>query len=164
MDTKTCTKCKEDKELNFFSKTRVNESTGKQYYNSWCNQCRTQQHRDKRGQSEPKKFAEKTDTHRECMNCHNMFLYKDCFGSYCKRCYKIRFTNKKSARKATQRYRKRHHARWKATHRIHQFNRRHKMEITNDGTITDEFLSSLFEKEICCWCDNYTQLDDRTFG
>lgn len=162
MQTKVCTKCKEDVDATKFSKS--GSYKGKQYYHKVCNQCRTQINRERRGQLEPKKFGKRTETHRECMNCNEMFLNEDMSGntSYCKTCHKERFYDKEKARLATVRYRERHKERYQAAHRISQYNRRNKIKATEDGTVTDEFIIEILNKENCCWCKKFVEEDDRT--
>jgi len=162
METKKCTKCGDDIDVSLFSPTSKNKNTGKQYYHSHCNPCRTQSDRDKRGQKEPKRFAKKTDTHRECMECHKMFLYEDINGSYCKTCKKEKYYDKEKARLATKRYRENHPERWKAKHRIHQYNRKNLIKATDDGTVTDCFLKEILNKECCCWCNEKIKYENRT--
>lgn len=163
METKKCSKCKQNVDIKKFSPTSKNKKTGKQYYHSWCNPCRTQADRDKRGQKEPKQFANKTDTHRECMNCHEMVLYEETFGgSYCKSCYKELYYDKDRNNRHVKEYRERHKERVAARRRIGNFNRYRQIKATDDGTVTDEFLKEVYSTENCYWCGEHTPRDKRT--
>ncbi len=115
---KKCSKCKQQKELDNFSKI------GK-YLNSWCNECRTnleQERRIKNGIIPKIKPIIKDSKHKECLKCHKI-LHIDKFrtnkrgrlsrSSYCKKCdnivYKeIRKKNPEKYRKHTQNYRDNH--------------------------------------------------------
>lgn len=82
--------------------------------------------------------------------------------AYCKVCYKERYHDKEKARQRTAKYREANPERWRAFHRLHQFNRRSNIAATDDGTVTDEVLKSIYETESCYWCQDYTEPDKRT--
>jgi len=80
----------------------------------------------------------------------------ECDGSYCKPCFTKRFRTGEDyqamQREATTAYRKRHPERWRAAHRVHQFNRRSLIKATDDGTVTDAFLKDMLDGSECYWC------------
>jgi hypothetical protein len=82
--------------------------------------------------------------------------------AYCRPCFADKYRNKDRAREATARYRARHPERWKAAHRIHQFNRRSNIKATDDGTVTDKFLKELYSRMNCYWCGLFVDEEDRT--
>lgn len=161
MEFKICSKCKTNKPYSNFTKAK-NKINNKYYYNSHCNSCRTKHNRNKYYGGRKAIKADKTITHRECTNCLGMFEYKDCYGSYCKNCWKFLFYDKDKSKKYTKKYRKTHKERWNAMHRLHQFNRKSLVKATTDGTVTDKFLKYLYSKEFCCWCNKYTEKPKRT--
>lgn len=167
---KKCSRCKEEKPLTEFSPTSKNKVTGKQYYASHCKPCRVEYNRDKSG-AKKRKFTKVTDTHKECTQCNSMLPLSEFSPSvrgsggvaaYCKKCTADKYRDKEKAREATARYRSRHPERWRAAHRIHQFNRKNLIKATCDGTVTDEVLKELLNKTHCCWCKEEVDASDRT--
>ena len=151
MGTRKCSKCGEHKPLNEWSKSTNKE--GKVRFSSYCKPCRVAYNREKYYAGRTSKKAVKTDTHRECMECNKMFLFAECFGSYCRSCFKIRFKlAPEKIRQTTKKYREAHPERWRAMHRIHQFNRRSLIKATEDGSVTDSVLKGLLDTENCYWC------------
>jgi hypothetical protein len=163
-ETRHCSRCDTAKPLTEWS-TSGRTKTGKQRYKSYCKPCSVAYNREKYygGRTRPP-VHKRTDTHRECMECHEMFMYEECNGAYCKPCYKSKYRdgNEEKHREYTAAYRKRHPERWRAAHRIHQFNRRSLIKAADDGTVTDEVLKNLLNKSLCCWCEKYTKASDRT--
>ena len=171
MLTKICSRCKTELSLDRFSPAKKNSEGETISYSSWCKECKRKLESERRRN---KGIDEKVilkvipeDMAKECGECRNMLSvehfspsFKGSLGvsSYCKACTVLRHSRKptnerkEKAREATQRYRKKHHERWKAMHRVHQFNRKSKIRATDDGTVTDSFLKELFKKETCCWC------------
>ena len=82
--------------------------------------------------------------------------------AYCKVCYNDKYYDKEKAKVYTQAYRDRNRNRWRALHRINQFNRRSLIKATEDGTVTNEFVDSIYQEEFCYWCKEFTDGDDRT--
>ena len=164
MCTRYCKRCDTTKPLTDWSKPSISKTTGKANWPSYCKSCRVDYNREKKYGGRTAVKHKRTDTHRECMECHKMFLYEDCNGSYCKPCYKVKYRdgNEEKHREYTAAYRKRHTARWRAAHRIHQFNRRSLIKATEDGTVTDEVLKNLLDKALCCWCEKYIKASKRT--
>lgn len=82
--------------------------------------------------------------------------------AYCKPCFAAKYRDKDKARERSARYRAKHPERWKAAHRLHQFKRRSQIAATSDGTVTDDFLVALYQREVCYWCNKYTEEAKRT--
>jgi hypothetical protein len=165
---KTCSKCKRSLDRKHFSCCKRNEDGTCRYLNSWCNKCRTQQNRERGGWDE-KPIPVVFDDRKECLRCREIKPIDDFSpsirgrlgkSSYCRSC--ATRAPKSKSREYTANYRKRHKERWRAAHRIHQFNRRHKIQIADDGTVTDEFVKGVYSKTHCYWCKNYVEPCDRT--
>lgn len=171
-DCKTCTKCRLEIPIENFSVTKRNEDGTVKRRNSWCNGCRTNQNRERLGLTKRNKtVVDDVNQTKSCANCLNVLqfssFYKSKKGSgglsaYCKECEYPRFKNLEKQKEAVRRYRLNNLYRWRAMHRVHQFNRRQNIKATDDGTVTDEFLISLYETENCFWCKNYISEDKRT--
>lgn len=65
-------------------------------------------------------------------------------------------------RNYTQKYRDNHRERWRGLHRINQFNRKNKVKLANDGTVTEDFMKSLYSIENCYWCKQVIPRELRT--
>ena len=165
---KTCSKCKQTLTIDNFSCTKRAKDGSCKYYNSWCNSCRTVQNRERLGCKEKPKPLLFTDS-KECLKCGKIkkleLFYKSKRGrlgrsSYCKQCQPK--ASKEAGRKYTASYRDRNKFRWRAIHRIHQFNRRSLITATDDKTITDDVLDEIYSKEFCYWCKEFTEESDRT--
>lgn len=176
---KRCSKCKIEKENIFFGP----QKQSKDGLTSWCKECKKnleQQRRLSKGIKQKRLSKIIGETHKECMRCFKI-CHIDDFNensrgslkksAYCKPCiheYIIELKNSdkefynEKARKATQKYRDNHRLRWRALHRINQFNRRFLIEVTDDGTVTDEFLEKLYSTEQCYWCKKIIQFENRT--
>lgn len=168
-EVKTCSKCKETKDISNFARSKK-RSQGGYYYNSWCNSCRTVARREKSGVL-PTPVAKIERDKKECLHCHEMLSLSSFFkakkgvlgvGSYCKSCFKEKYSNKEKASEYTSKYRTTNPERWRALHRIHQFNRKSLIKATDDGTVTDDVLKKLLNKTHCCWCNQETLVEDRT--
>jgi 5-methylcytosine-specific restriction endonuclease McrA len=140
-------------------------------------QCRTcknasmKEHRAKLGMSVRKKSII-ADGKKLCMHC-NEFVSLNMFSkttrglggvsAYCQPCVVQRY--KPTAEKtvaATQTYRKKNRERYLASHRVNMYERRHKIKVTADGTVTDAYLKSLYAWPICHYCEKFTEVDQRT--
>jgi len=85
--------------------------------------------------------------------------------SACRKCTSTGTTSeaqKLKARERTVLYRERHKERWRAAHRIHQFKRRHRIAVTQDGSVTDAFLKGVYAEETCFWCKESVEYQFRT--
>lgn len=158
---KKCSICKKIKTLSCFSYLSGTK-TGKVYHNSQCTECRTEYNRNKYYKGKKAKKAQVTETQRQCMHCLQMFQFKQCNGSYCKPCWKILFYNKTKAKEATRRYRENHKERWRALHRLHQYNRRKLIKLTSDGSVTDQVLKDILNLIVCYWCKESIKETNRT--
>lgn len=166
---RTCTKCKQELDESRFSKST--HKNGNVYFNSYCYSCRTKYNREKYNNGIIGKKAIVTDTHKECMHCNEMLplleFSKSKKGSggvisYCKKCYTIKYKDLEKGKLATAKYRKNNPERWRASHRIHQYNRKALIKATCDGTVTDKVVKDLLNKEYCCWCNKSIPASDRT--
>lgn len=173
LDTiKKCSKCREIKELDKFSVIKRNVDGTPKYYNSWCNVCRVNNNRLQKGVA--KRIFTVIDylsEHKECGSCHMMLSFTEFspssrgsggLAAYCKPCHKLRYYDKTKAKEATQRYRDNNRFKWRAAHRLNQFNRRSLIKATNDGSLTNEVLAEIYSKEHCYWCGKFTDEKDRT--
>lgn len=168
---KVCSKCRSEFPIEKFSPTKRNKDGSVKYRQSWCMDCRAAQNRKSLCQKEKPKPSVATDSFKECLSCKNIiplegFTYskRGRFqrASYCKECFNGRYKNPEKSREYTRRYRERHNERWRASHRIHQFNRRSKIKASEDGTVTDDFLIQLLRKDLCYWCGRYVNIENRT--
>lgn len=83
--------------------------------------------------------------------------------AYCKPCHTKKFKPEKATvRDRTAAYRERHRPRYLANHRMAQFKRRTSIEVTSDGTVTDEFLQGLYATDTCRYCQQPTPPEART--
>lgn len=143
----------------------------------WCRKCRAENEANRRLDKGMKKrlFAKVTSTKKECMECHKMKLFSQfnkssrgtCgVGSYCKPCqskiHKDRYYDKEKFRENTKRYRAENRERHLAQHRVVQFNRKSKISATTDGTVTDDFLKTLYGTKCCYYCEKAVPKKDRT--
>lgn len=141
--------------------------------NGWCRSCRTaleQKRRRTNGISERPK-SRITDDGKTCMNCHQIkpldhfwpsVRGSGGYSSYCKPCQKSRFYDREEAKKITMRYRLNNRERWLAIHRVLMFERRTKIKVTQDGTVTDAFLRNLYNTPFCFYCEEFVERNQRT--
>ncbi len=159
---KMCSMCKEIKSEDNFSPIGTSKKTGERYLASHCKACRVIYNREKYYDGRTSVKAIKTETHRECMCCHKMILFSDARGSYCKTCFKEKYYDPEKAKISTAKYRARNPERWRAAHRVHQFNRKSLIKASSDGSVTDLVLKELLNKVNCCWCGKETLASERT--
>lgn len=161
---KKCTKCGEMLSIDKFSPTKRNQDGSVKYRNSQCVECRASLKR------KTPKYKD-SGVSKECRDCRVIKPYSEFspavrgkFGlsAYCKLCHAERYRDKEKSRTNTARYRATHPERWKAAHRIHQFNRRSLIKATDDGTVTDDFLKMIYSTEKCYWCGKFTPKHLRT--
>lgn len=90
---KECTKCREIKNIDGFTKNSGNKSG----IHSWCKQCMSEKVLEYRG-GRVLKVLEKTDTHKQCRLCEKIKPYSEYAGiekkskrreTYCKECKKF---------------------------------------------------------------------------
>jgi 5-methylcytosine-specific restriction endonuclease McrA len=85
--------------------------------------------------------------------------------AYCKPCaslYQLKYTSLEKRREKTQRYRDANREWWRSLHRINQFNRRNKIKLASDGTVTPEKVKEIYNREICDYCKNKIERNLRT--
>lgn len=167
---KTCSKCTLSLSLECFSVTKRDITGAPLYYNSWCNSCRTAQNRERLGRCKRPKPLEEVGK-KQCLHCQSLLPLEQFSASkrgrggksaYCRPCQSERYRDAGKSREATARYRLKNSERWKSLHRLHQFKRRHKIEATSDGTVTDEILLQIYNTPLCFWCKEETPQKDRT--
>lgn len=158
-----CPKCKTPRLPEEYREGRV----------GWCRPCRAdEENRKRREAGIPTVRRSRIEgTQKLCMHCGDLKELSDFppsvkglggVGSYCRPCASERYYNKEQRREATDRYRKRHPERHKATHRVRMFERRTRLKVQSDGTVTDEFLKSLYAKPTCFYCEEDTVESERT--
>ncbi len=159
---KLCSKCKIEKLIEFFS------STG-----SWCKQCKAKLESNRRLAQgiKPKLKPIVTETQKQCLKCFQLLGFSNFspnkrgylgLQSYCRLCFQKHCkVTKEKAREYTKKYRK-DNPYAASLHRIHQFERRNKIKVTSDGTVTKEFLLELFKCDICAYCKKFCESQDKT--
>ena len=175
---KICKTCKQEKPLDQFGPYK-NSADGKAYV---CKPCRAEYELQRRVANGiiPKVKPKVFDDKKECLRCHEI-LSVNAFGlnnrgrlgrnAYCKICQplydkQLKLSDvdyyKEKHRNYTQKYRDGNRERWRALHRINQFNRKNLQKAVSDGTVTDEFLKELYNTEHCFWCKNSIIRENRT--
>lgn len=140
---------------------------------SWCKKCKAEHEANKRRERgiKPRTFSKIEGDKKLCMKCKEMKSLSEFSPSlrglgnvsaYCRLCQNKRPRNTEAERKATARYREKHRERWLALHRVHQFERKHRIKITSDGSVTDGFLKELYATENCYYCGEVVPRDKRT--
>lgn len=158
---KLCTKCKTLKDRDSFNKS------------SWCSDCRKEYNRKYFGYK-PKVVPITTNTEKQCLICKDLkslFEFSPSkrgrlgLSSYCKPCSskkQLNLYSKKERRIKTQKYRDNNREWWRSLHRINQFNRRENIKLVSDDSVTPDFIKSIYEQKICCYCKEYTPKKYRT--
>lgn len=158
---KVCTQCLELKDRKSFGKS------------SWCPACKQRYYRD--NSKAPVKFIPiVTDTHKQCAECKELIKLSEFspskrgrlgLSAYCKPCASLRVLRSvptKIRRIRTQNYRDKNRNWWRALHRINQFNRRRKQKLVSDGTVTKDFIESIYKMTNCYYCKEEIPKDLRT--
>lgn len=172
--SKECTKCNIVQDKGCFSVTARNLDGTVKHFASWCKTCVNNKEIEKRG-GRVKKIPVVKEDSKECLDCGIIKHIDEYFASskgrlgkmsYCKVCTKIRTQKDDNYREKgaayTRLYRERHLFKWRAMHRIHQFNRRNKIKATEDGTLTSDVLSFIYRIIHCYWCKKETIPSERT--
>lgn len=167
MDTRACSKCGV-----VFPHSAFQHFKGRP--SGQCRTCKTEAEQKRRrslGASEQFPSALVAGG-KVCRHCHTTkpldAFSKSVRGSggvaaYCKVCSAERARkNPEVRRKATAQYRERHRERWRALHRLSSFKRRHLKEASSDGTVTDDFLKTLYSSSTCHYCAEEIEVGDRT--
>lgn len=165
---KTCTRCKLEKPLEAFGpQMKIPHAS------SWCRSCKAEHEGEKRRARgvAVRPQTEITDTHKKCAHCQTWKSFSEFSASargrggliaYCKPCHAERYRNQEKARAATSRYRAAHRERHLAQHRVRMYEYRTQKTITNDGTVTDEFIKALYATKHCNYCRKFTPRNLRT--
>ena len=115
-----------------------------------------------------------TETHKQCGECKEMVELKNFskskrgrlgLSTYCKPCSskrQLKRKTKEERRISTQKYRDNNREWWRSLHRINQFNRRKKIKLVSDGTVTKDFVESIYNTEKCYYCEEVTPKKFRT--
>lgn len=139
----------------------------------WCRSCRAALETARRRSLgvAPRNFSVVSGDTKQCVLCRSFRPFADFSTSErgragraaaCKTCVKRTKPNNENSRGYTAAYRLRHPERWRASHRVHQFERKQRAKTTSDGTVTDAFLSALYGQEACAYCSAETPRIART--
>jgi 5-methylcytosine-specific restriction endonuclease McrA len=162
--TRRCSHCRLEMSTSMFSGSRQ----------SWCNPCRRDAADRKRRESGiPKRELTVVGSGVKCCaNCRRslpLSAYSPSargsggVSSYCRECTNAKGRQRKEQRAAaTRAYRTRNRARHLANHRLRMFERRHRVRVSSDGTVTDTFLSDLYATEVCYYCHGKIEEAQRT--
>lgn len=158
---KLCTKCQTLKSRVSFGKS------------SWCKECRKDYNRLYSG-AKRRFIPIVTETQKQCCLCKQLKDFSQYspskrgrleLSSYCKPCSskkQLKRVSKEDRRNQTQKYRDNNREWWRSLHRINQFNRRNNIKLVSDGTVTPEFVKSIYDKKICYYCEEPTPRKFRT--
>ena len=172
---KLCSKCLVEKAIDNFSPTVRNIDGSVKYRNSWCHQCKIDTRICKQGgriRPIPKVYEDS----KECLECREIKSLDEFSpasrgrmgrAAYCKPCSSKRIIKSERYQSGanvenTRKYRRENPEKCRAAARISQFNRRSVIKATCDGTVTEEFLKSVYAKEICYWCKKFVNRNKRT--
>lgn len=142
----------------------------------WCKSCRAELEAKRRLAKGivPKKLSVLKEDTKLCLVCE-IFLPLNCFSSaerglggvssYCKSCFAMKSrirTDKEKSRQNTQNWRKQNRERHLAQHRLRMFKYKSKKEVTSDGTVTDDYLQTLYSAFNCFYCKEEIEPENRT--
>lgn len=114
------------------------------------------------------------ETHKQCAECKKLIELSNFspsirgrkgLSSYCKPCAskrQLKRKTKEERRLDTQKYRNNNREWWRSLHRINQFNRRNKIKLVSDNTVTQEFVKQIYSIENCYYCNDFTLEKFRT--
>lgn len=163
---KTCGECHK-------SEPEVEFTTSRKYNCKNCVRKRNQKYSLKIG-CKLKFIPIVTETHKQCSDCKNMVILCNFskskrgrlgLSSYCKPCFskkQLKRGSKEDRRKQTQKYRDNNKEWWRSLHRINQFNRRNKIKLVSDSTVTQDFVKKIYSIETCYYCNEFTPKKFRT--
>ena len=138
-----------------------------------CRSCKTESMKAKRKKDgiSVREFSSIIEGRKLCMHCK---VHKELsefspsirglsgVSAYCKPCAADRYRNKENAVRNTAKYRLTNRAVYLANHRMNMFKRKSKIKVTDDGTVTKDFLNTLYETETCYYCEQEVLPDKRT--
>lgn len=170
---RVCRKCGLEKPLESFVKVKWGDGFG--YTCKNCINCIQNERRYSKGKTKQRQVIV-TETEKECLGCKTLKLFCEfdkCkagrlgLQTYCRQCKNERRQNNqdRDREKLVERaikWRKENPERVKATTRIHNFKRNKQQRVSDDGTITDEFLRVLYATERCFYCEEITPKNKRT--
>lgn len=156
MQTKACSKCKEERDISLFQLYK-----GKP--NGQCRLCKTASEKIRREHVgiPVKKLSKIKDNQKLCVCCNSMKALSDFsptprglggLSAYCKPCLALKARQRGAAKETTAAYRARHPERYKVAHRLYNFERHTLKKVTADGSVTDKFLEELFKQTHCFYC------------
>lgn len=163
---KTCADCHK-------SEPEVEFTPSRKYHCKNCVRKRNQNYTLKQG-GKLKFIPIITETHKQCAECKEMVETNNFspskrgrlgLSSYCKPCSskrQLKRIPKEDRRKQTQKYRNNNREWWRSLHRINQFNRRNKIQLVSDGTVTPIFVEQIYSIENCYYCKEFTPKKFRT--
>lgn len=139
----------------------------------WCLGCKAKSERERREKNgaKPKLLPKVTEDAKECLKCRTILPLSDFspsergrlgLSSYCRECVNLRIKDREKQRQATATYRLVNREVYLAQHRLNMFKRRTGKEAVSDGSVTEEFLRSLYAKETCRYCRCPVEPKDRT--
>lgn len=161
-----CSKCNDLRHISQFQHSKGGPT-------GWCQPCRTAREKDRRAANgmKVKVFSIVTDTEKLCMQCKEMKAHLEFapgrrgsggIAAYCRECARVKYYDRENQTATTLAWRKNNRAAHLARHRVNQFNRKRLIKAADDGTVTAEFMTSLYECECCAYCEASTPFDDRT--
>ena len=161
-----CSKCGEDK---LWSKFQLFKGRP----GGQCRECKTAAMKAKRKQDgiPVRAMSRIEDGKKLCMECDTLKPFEDFspaprglmgISAYCKTCHANKYRDRERAKKATSKYREVNRERHLTNHRVRMFEYRTRKKVTDDGTVTDEFLKELYETEACHYCGCHTEPKLRT--
>ena len=150
-----CCTCKEFKEEEQYSKNNNRCKDCVKYFN--------RKYADNRGVKQ-KFIPIVTDTHKQCCKCKEVKELSNYSptprgqkgrAAYCKPCmslYQLSKNTKEERRVKTQQYRDSNRDWWRSLHRLTQFKRRNTIHALSDGSVTKEFVESIYNIDTCYYC------------
>lgn len=161
-----CSKCGEEKSWSKFQLYKDKPS-------GQCRECKTAAMKEKRKSDgvAVKKLSRIEDGKKLCLTCDTMKPLDEFspakrglggVAAYCKQCHADRYRSADKAKKATRKYRTANRERYLSQHRVRMYEYRTRKKVTDDGTVTDEFLKALYAMEHCHYCLQYTEPEQRT--
>lgn len=163
---KTCADCHK-------SEPEVEFTSSRKYHCKNCVRIRNQQYTLRQG-GKLKFIPITTETHKQCAECKKIIELNNFspskrgrlgLSSYCKSCSskkQLKRKTKEERRLQTQQYRNDNREWWRSLHRINQFNRRNKIKLVSDNTVTQEFIREIYSTENCYYCKEKTSEKFRT--
>lgn len=170
---KWCRKCERVWDNSFFPKgTTKSDGLG-----SWCRECckKLEDNRRRKLGIKAKPKPHYLDSEKkECLKCRRILSMDDYpknprgrlkRGSYCHDCWRKYLTQDRFREKhklAMRKWRDQHREYWRSRHRLHQFKRRMQQEVSDDGTVTKEFVELLYSEIKCHYCEQEIAYKQRT--